>query len=335
MGRKLVTSAKQLWIPTLGVFIAILLIAIFIAISRNRLPVERPVFGVTFSSIYAENLGLDAREVYTAMLDDLDVKYLRLPAYWSRIETSRDEYDWHELDWFIEEAEKRGVGVTLAIGQKVPRWPECFIPDWVEHADPTYRSDQLIEYLSHIVHRYKDSSAIIRWQIENEPFLPFGECPKPSLDQFQREVDLVRSIDSRPIQLTASGELDPWVDLALPADILGISMYRETWNDYLGFFYYPINPGFYTNKARAIRPLVDKVLISELQAEPWFPESIDNRSPQEWYEVFNEEDFEDNVEFAIRTKLDEVYLWGIEWWYFLKTHQEDRLWEYAKEVFRM
>lgn len=63
---------------------------------------ERPL-GVTFSSVYATQLGLDWRRAYVAMLDELQVKKIRLPIYWSAIAPTPTSTHWTDVDWMIEE----------------------------------------------------------------------------------------------------------------------------------------------------------------------------------------------------------------------------------------
>ena len=87
-------------------------------------------YGVTFSNRYATDLGLDWKEVYTAMLDELEVQNLRLVVYWDDVEKERDTYDFSDIMWQLDEAEKRDLNIILAIGRKVPRYPECFQPEY-------------------------------------------------------------------------------------------------------------------------------------------------------------------------------------------------------------
>jgi hypothetical protein len=298
----------------------------------NQVPQAEPDYGLTFSIVYAEQLGLDYQEVYKALVEDLGVSRVRLPIYWSEVESDPRNSNWEVYDWLFEYSENHNVELIPVVGSKVPRWPECFIPYWVEKLNTTYQHKELLKFMKYSVERYKDSESVIRWQVENEPFFPFGECPTVSSEQFQQRVELVRSLDDKPIQVTVSGEVGPWLDSAQAADVLGISMYRQTWNDLFGYFVYPISPEFYFFRAGLVAPYVDKVIVSELQAEPWFPEAIENRTPAKWYESFTAEMFQNNLDFAIQSGLSEAYLWGAEWWYFLLLNGEDRLWEKAKEI---
>jgi len=46
------------------------------------------------------------------------------------------------------------------------------------------------------------------------------------------------------------------------------------------------------------------------------------------------EQFRKNIEFAKNTGIDTFYLWGAEWWYWLKEKQNDsRIWNEARNLF--
>ena len=314
----------------------VILLAVFFSIYLtwlNRVPQEKPIFGVTFSTVYADQLNIDKQEAYQAIVEDLGVRNVRLPVYWSEVENQKGDYDWSSIDWLMNYSEDNDVNIIMAIGSKVPRWPECFIPDWVEKMSDVYRQAESMNFIKKVVLRYKDSPALTRWQIENEPFFPFGECPTTNVQAFFEEVEFVRGLDDHPIQVTVSGEMEPWNRAGSVADVLGVSMYRITWNDLFGYWFFPITPEFYRVRAKLVSPYVEKVIISELQAEPWFPEPIENRSLDEWYTAFDAEIFEKNIDFAERTGLSEVYLWGAEWWYLLRENGDSRLWDVGREVF--
>ncbi len=297
----------------------------------NPLP---PRYGVTFSTLYVQQLGLDVEETYRALVEDLGVRVVRIAVYWSDVEREQGTFDWSMYDRLIEISRVNEVKVTLAVGTKLPRWPECYVPDWAQRFDETYQNKYARSYIKSAVEHFKSSSAIERWQVENEVMFPFGDCAyQLSLEELQERVELIRLIDTRPIQLTVSGELGPWKDEADLADILGISMYRKTWNDTFGYFVYPIGPEFYQIRARLIGKRVDRIILSELQAEPWFSRPIDTYTPEESYTLFTSEQFESNLAFANKSGVSEVYLWGAEWWYYLNVQGDERLWNVARDVF--
>lgn len=299
----------------------------------NNEPVNEPDYGITFSSHYASELGLDIDEAYQAFVSELGVSNVRLSLYWSDIEKSQGEFDWSIPDRLVALSEVNDVDLTVVVGMKVPRWPECYVPDWAEGFSDEVLHTSVYRFIETAVKRYRTSDAVVRWQVENEPFFPYGECPQISVEQFQERIALVRSLDARPIMVTVSGELGPWLDSAQAADVLGISMYRQTWNDLYGYFVYPIAPEFYTLRASLVQADVASVIVSELQAEPWFPEPISHRPLTDWYENFTAEMFQSNLRFAREAGLPEVYFWGAEWWYALKQAGDDRLWNVAKEIF--
>ena len=295
---------------------------------------RNPQYGITFSSVYAEELGLEPQAVFSSLLNEMDVRLVRLPVYWSEVEIEQGAYDWSEVDQLMLAAQRAGADVTMAIGQKVPRWPECFIPDWATALSDIERHEASAHFIEQVVQRYQSSSALYRWQVENEPFFPFGVCPEINSESVRAEVALVREIDpDHPIQMSTSGELEFWWQTAIQTDVLGFSLYRVTWNDVLGYSIYPFPPSFYRLRSFVARLFVDKVIVSELQAEPWFYEPIANKTLGEWSELFDEEEFKKNIQFVEEIGVSEVYLWGAEWWYLLKQEGYSELWDVAEELF--
>ena len=63
---------------------------------------EKITWGVNFSQKQAENLGLDWKENYLALLDDLKVKNIKLITHWDLIEPNKDDYRFEDLDWQIK-----------------------------------------------------------------------------------------------------------------------------------------------------------------------------------------------------------------------------------------
>lgn len=296
--------------------------------------------GISFVDHHARSLGLDWKKAYVEILDELGIKRVRLGAYWNEIEKSPGEFDFSNLDFQIKEAQRRKVDVVLAFGIKAPRWPECFIPEfYIENKEN--REKKLLEYEKVLVERYKNYESISYWQVENEPFLPFfGECPVGAIDGdlIDREIAQVKELDpNREIIVTDSGELSWWHEAAKRADVFGTTLYRTIYKKPFGYVTYPVGPNFFRIKALVIKYFSDQenVIISELQAEPWGPGWIPDMSLEEQYKSMSPEIFKEIIVYAQKTNFDTCYLWGAEWWYWLKVVKgNDEMWEVAKEALK-
>lgn len=300
-------------------------------------------YGVTFSYSWSAKLGLDPQQTYLAILDDLKVKNLRLPFYWSEIEKEEGKYNFDDFDWQINEAEKRGIKIIAAIGYKLPRWPECHEPEWARNQKSKIKNKKLLNYIETTVNRYKNSSAIWAWQVENEPFLSFGECPELDEELLDKEIALVRSLDpavaGRPIIITESGELSTWHRGAKKADILGTTMYRVIWHPRIpfgGYLKYPLPPAFFQFKANIVKIFapIKKIIVVELQTEPWGPKQLYEAPLDQQFSHFDFQQFKENINYVQKVGFPEVYFWGVEWWYWLKQKQNHpEFWEEARKLF--
>jgi hypothetical protein len=85
-------------------------------------------------------------------------------------------------------------------------------------------------------------------------------------------------------------------------------------------------------RARSIEPFVKKVFVSELQAEPWFANSLPDMSIPEQKKIMNEKTARDAIRFAKKAGFKEIYLWGVEWWYWLKTKGDSGMWNAVKNI---
>ncbi len=320
------------------IFIFGFLFLLFIFLLRPPYGISQNIkWGMAFSKPFAVALGLDWEESYLAILDDLKPKSLRLPIYWQDVEPQAGEYFFDDYDWLIGEAQKRGAELILVVGRKLPRWPECHEPNWIKNEQLKIKNEQLSKYLEAVVNRYKDEPNLYAWQIENEPFLPYGECPELDVEFLDKEIALVRSLDFKhPIIVTDSGELSIWLRAVKRADIFGTTMYRIIWNKYTGYIKYPLPPKFFWLKANLIHLFYPNkpIIVSELQAEPWGPKLIYEISLEEQFKSMNLEQFYDNIKYAKEVGFPEVYLWGVEWWYWLKEKKNrPEFWEGAKNLF--
>ncbi len=331
-------------VKVLILFVVFVLIAPLILFFIYRPKVQENIeYGITFSNRYAMELGVNWQDMYIAILDDLGVKNLRLVAYWDDVEATKDTYNFTDIKWQLDEAKKRNIPVILSIGRKVPRYPECFEPTWwKEIKDEEFKYIELLEYVKTAVDNLKGYDNIKMWQVENEPFFPFGVCdPKVNKDILAKEVELVKSMDSRPIMVQDSGEGGFWFPTYQQGDYLGISMYRRIWYDFwhifLGnfiYFQYPL--AHWTYKIKADLTLVpdEKIIVTELQGEPWGP-SINNKLSQyEKDKTMSRHHFLDTIAYSQKAGFKEYYLWGGEWWYWEKFYNNNPFyWDTAKALF--
>jgi len=320
------------------ILLAIVLLAVLILIILNfpvKNKIEKAKLGVTFSSRYSSDIGLDWRANYIAMLDDLKVRKIRIPVYWDMVEKERNNYDFSDIDWQLEEAQKRNAEVILTIGQKVPRWPECFVPKWV--GDDKERKMELIEFLKIVTKRYQNNQTVKYWQVENEPFLDFGVCPQLDVDLLDQEIKTVKQIDpKKQIIITDSGELSTWLPAAKRGDVFGTTMYRNVYKEGWGYYVYPLGPRFFLIKKWIIENFADQEnsIVIELQGEPWVSGWTVHQPLEEQFKSMNEEKLAGNVLYAKKAGFEEIYIWGVEWWYWLKDKENKPiLWETAKDLF--
>jgi len=336
---------KALRIFIIFAIIIIIAIAIFLGyffIGESHIQKDI-TWGVDFSQSQAEYLKLNWKETYLATIGDLGVKNIKLHTNWSWVEGKENKYYFDDIDWQIKQAEQNNVKIVYVIGMKTGRWPECHVPNWAANLSEKEQQAELLQYVTAVVQRYKDSPAITYWQVENEPLFKFGVCPSwyYNNDNFLKaEVALVRSLDStRKIIISDSGEQSSWFGAAKIGDIVGITMYRDVWahiTDTLGFNVSSfLNPVTYMRKANIIQKIFGKdVICIELQSEPWTSKSLMQTPLQDQLKSMNPQAFSDNIEFAKETGLDKFYLWGVEWWYWLKVNQnQPAIWNEAKQLF--
>jgi hypothetical protein len=303
------------------------------------------MWGVNFSESQAAYLGLNPAETYSAIINELGAKHIKIHVNWNSTQKDMHTIDFASLDRMVSEAEDNDVKLVLVIGLKTGRWPECHTPDWFMTLDEDKRQGEIIKYISTLVGRYKSSPALEYWQVENEPLLEFGTCPdwyyEQGTDMLEAEVSAVRSLDpTRKIIISDTGELSTWTDVAKIADIVGVTMYRSSWDASEKTFglnpYTFLAPQFYAAKAAYIESVYNKPVISiELQAEPWASKGLAEASLDEQALSMNPELFRENIEFAKEAALGGYYFWGAEWWYWMKTkHNQPEIWDEAQKTLR-
>ncbi len=328
------------------VFLTVLIsfTAVFLTLYFKKPPQAVGVleWNVSFSQKFASSLGLDWQKTYLSILDELKPRKIRLPVYWDVIEEEKNNFNFADYDFMMNESDKRGVQTILVVGKRTPRWPECHEPDWNKELNSADSRGKLLSAVTETVNRYKNKDNLSTWQVENEPFLPyFGECTKPDGKLLDEEIALVKSLDpKRPIMVTDSGELSFWVSAASRADIFGTTMYRTVWSrflsPYVGYITYPLPPKFFWFKSNLTNLIIGEnkpIVVSELQAEPWSFGSLPELSAEEQAKSMTIEKFRENINYAEKAGFPEVYLWGAEWWYFMKEKNGDNsFWNEARRI---
>lgn len=306
---------------------------------------QKPDFkiGITYSPRYAAELGLDPKKTFNEIVDELQIKYLRLPVYWSDVEKKRGVFDFSGIDYYLKIAEEKNIRVVLTLGFKQPRWPECYFPSWTEELDKDERKRAVEESVKKQIEYFRKYKSVYLWQIENEPFFHFGKC---ELGDFQSneflksEIDIIKAADKRPVMVTDSGEVSLWSKASKDADVFGTTVYRQVWNPYIGKFNHFLPPFAYDLRARVVKYFVNKdisrFMVSELQAEPWQTEplALNQINLNNQVENFPPEQILKNIDYAKEIGFEEIYLWGVEWWYFMRSKGAPQYIEIVKEEFR-
>jgi hypothetical protein len=312
--------------------------------SENSKPL---VLGTSFIPAYAESLGLNAKDTMDALINDAHVRHFRLVSYWDQLQPTEGAYDFSVLDWQFKKAEAAHAKISLSVGLRQPRWPECHPPMWAKGMQTAEWEGKLYAFMTATVNRYKNSPALDSYQVENEYFLQgFGECKDFDKNVFSRdrlvhEAALVKKLDPKHTIIIARSNNALGVPLGQPTpDEFGISIYKRVWDANLTKRYleYPFPAWFYAFVAGSQKIVTGKdMVIHELQAEAWPPhgDPIVSTPLAEQNKSFNANMFKTRVEFGKATGMREIYLWGAEYWYYrlIKLH-DPSLWNVAKDSFK-
>lgn len=325
------------------VVILLVLFSVHKIVSWSISEVKNPQFGVSFSVKYARELGVNWQENFVALLDDMQIRHFRLMSYWDDMEPERGTYNFTDLDWQMDEAAKRGAKVSLAIGMRQPRWPECHKPVWYQNLSTKQEKDQaIVDFTKTVVRRYQNHPALQSYQLENEAVNSwFGECTPEDIDQKRLETQFaaVKAIDKQhPLYMSLSDQHGLPLGKPVP-DEYGFSVYRIVWNDKTGPFKfyvtYPTPVWYHRLRAWWIKTFKNReVFIHELQIEPWGPVATVDLPIKEQNRSMGPKQIKENVRFARKIGKPEIYTWGGEWWYWRKTVLNDSsVWDTVKSEF--
>lgn len=298
-------------------------------------------YGVTFIPSYAEYFGLNAQETMQAIIDDLHVKSFRLVSYWEDIEATPGVYDFTKLDWQFAKANAAGAKISLAIGLRQPRWPECHSPAWVKQETKDVWYPQLKQVMQKVIERYRNNPALESYQLENEFFLTvFGECTDFDRDRLVDEAKFVKSLDANHTLIISRSNNALGLPVGQPTpDKFGVSVYKRVWDKTITkrYFEYPFPAWFYGFLAGAGEIVTGKdMIIHELQAESWLPDGYDMRTAPlaEMNKSLNAKRLKQRFDYGKASGIKEIDLWGVEWWYFRKVKlHDDSLWKVTEQEF--
>jgi hypothetical protein len=272
----------------------------------------------------------------TALRDDLGFKRFRLVSYWEDIEKTKGTYDFSELDWEFQKVNEVGGEVTLSIGLRQPRWPECHQPDWAKGETKDQWYPQLKQFMEAVIRHYQGNPALVSYQLENEFFLNvFANCGDSDRQRLIEEFNLVKSLDdSHPIIISLSNNY-LGIPISQPqADQIGVSVYKRVWDKTIthNYFEYPFPSWYYSWRAGMAEIATGaSSMLHELQAEPWPPMPIKEASIAEQNKSMDAARLAERIKYGRDTGFKDIDLWGGEWWYWRKVKFNDpSLWNVVK-----
>ncbi len=298
---------------------------------------EHLELGVTFIAKYSRHFGLEPTDTLEAILDDLNIRRLRLVSYWNEAESTEGTYNFSQLDQQFRMANMYGAKVTLAIGLRQPRWPECHMPAWALNTPRSSWQPKLERYIAAVIDRYKNNPALESYQLENEYFLKvFGECPDFTRERLVKEFDLAKSLDKdHPVLISRSNNSLGWPVYAPTPDQYGVSVYKRVWDKTITkrYFEYPYPAAYYGALAAVTQITQNRsMIVHELQSEAWGPTDILDLSIEEQNKTMDAEKLKERIDYGVDTGMKKVDLWGVEYWYYRQQKLHDSsLWNAAKQ----
>lgn len=293
--------------------------------------------GTSFTRWRAEALGLDYQQAFRELLG-LRFSLIRLSASWREV----TEFGWRHLDWLLDRAGEAAQPVVLTVGMKALGWPEFYLPEGLDPAEPAVQRRALAQ-VGETVRRFRDRAPIVAWQIENEPFNRSGPhshwIPRAVV---RREAQVVRALDpGRPILVTTFGHFSADLDrassrhqsnwkwrlgLAFAAerealavlrrgDVLGVDVYRSIgWVDAADNAQIARADGDQVQSVRRWKRIAEsqgkRFWVTEAQAEPWEARRATHAAPL----TVSPDDVATLLAALSAIGVETVLLWGSEYW---------------------
>lgn len=293
--------------------------------------------GITFSHQHASFLKLDPINSLST-LSGLPFDIIRLGIYWNEIQPKQNIFDFSKVKALLDICESQKKEVVLTLGMKAPRWPEFYLPQWI---DEKKKTEAILNHISVCVKNLGNYSSIKYWQVENEPFDPSG--PEDTIvppELLNKEVELVRSIDlQRKIIINLWGNdmiKRNTIAYAAPlADIIGIDLYyRQYTKTFLGRSQYRKPQSSEKTILHAVKHYNKPLWITELQAEPWEASMDKNGYFSENPKSISPQLIENNFELACKCHPEAILFWGAEYWLWREKQGDNSYIESVKKLLR-
>jgi hypothetical protein len=308
------------------------------------------VLGASFSHRHLEGLRLSPLPALKAF-KQIGFKWIRLGCYWDEIEKDKGKYSLSKIGQLITTCQKLGLDIVLTVGMKAPRYPEFYLPTWLEEKvkirqrcsfDTNHQElkRSLLQYLAKTIERLKHYSAVKVWQVENEPLDPSGPNRwRITTRLLKEEAELVRKLDpSRPVLINLWSNQLIWKvlyrHLVKLADIVGLDLYFKRPFSLFGRFHHYFGPFIsdktYQKNIAQIKSSGKQVWLTELQAEPWEPKELvtSKENPPSCLP----QDIVENSRRVLNWGLDGLFFWGFEYWYWRKEQGDSRYWNSTKRA---
>ncbi len=259
---------------------------------------------------------------------------VRIAVQWKDCEPEVGKYKFDLIDEALELCDQYKVRAVLTAGVKAPRWPEVYVPDQyrlqVKDGTTDGVKKELFAYLTAFLSRYGSDPRVSGFQVENEPFEPFGSPALAVREKtLKEEVEFLHARTKKALMVTmGAGTTSPAsfnrerrmkiLDqyLRLPIDRVGFNLYQSVRASDGIFGQWQADDANW----KLAKDLIEKVrkgkktpVIAELQAEPWEPDAskFDFFKP-DGNPSFNPTEYRKLLVRAATFNCPEVYLWGLE-----------------------
>jgi hypothetical protein len=273
------------------------------------------------------------------------------------VEREPGRYDWSSIDRQLDALHARGARAVVTIGMKAQRYPEYWLPTWLRMAanippdafpeDHPLIEQHLFPYLEAAARHLVAHPAVEGLQVENEPFVHFeghanGWHIRKSF--LEREIATVRAtVGDVPLSVSHASWLrtdGTWHWILDHVDVLSQSVYTKrqrgpwTWLYIFPYRIGPLTPDL-PAQSRAAARHGKELWITELQGEPFESPHVDVRAvPTHQAASFSPRWLRANLKLARRSGATRAYLWGVEWWLYLRDQRDDgRLWQMGRGLF--